>query len=61
SRLKIGHDLMKITEVNILSRKISLAGPDGRFLTIPCSAVFFNAEMNRWEITKAYLDEFFSN
>lgn len=61
SRLKIDHDLMKITEVNILSRKISLAGPDGRFLTIPCSAVYFNEEMNRWEITKAYLDEFFSN
>lgn len=61
SRLKIDHDLMKITEVNILSRKISLAGPDGRFLMIPCSAVYFNEEMNRWEITKAYLDEFLSN
>ncbi len=61
SRLKVGHDLMKVTEVNILSKKISLSGPDGRYLTIPGSAVDYNGEMNRWEIRKEYLDEFLSN
>ena len=61
SKLKIQHDLMKITEVNILSRKISLTGPDGRHLTIPFSAVYHNDENSRWEVTREYLDEFLTN
>ena len=61
SRLKILHELMKITEVNLLSRKISLVGPEGRHLTIPFSAVFFNDENSRWEVDREYLDEFLSN
>ena len=61
SRLKIQHELMKITEVNILSRKISLIGPEGRHLTIPFSAVFYNEEHSRWEVDRDYLDEFLSN
>jgi cell fate regulator YaaT (PSP1 superfamily) len=61
SRLKIQHDLMKISEVNILSRKISLIGPEGRHLTIPFSAVFFNDDTSRWEVDREYLDEFLSN
>jgi len=61
SKLKIQHELMKITEVNILSRKISLTGPDGRHLTIPFSAVYHNDENSRWEVTREYLDEFLTN
>ncbi|PKL13491.1 MAG: hypothetical protein CVV52_05725 [Spirochaetae bacterium HGW-Spirochaetae-8] len=61
SRLKVQRDLMKITEVNILSRKISMVGPEGRYLTIPCSAVYYNEENSHWEITKEYLDEFLTN
>ncbi|MDD3903498.1 MAG: regulatory iron-sulfur-containing complex subunit RicT [Sphaerochaeta sp.] len=61
SKLKVGFDLMKITEVNILSKKISLSGAEGRMLTIPSSAVFFNEEASRWEITKEYASEFLSN
>lgn len=61
SRLKIQHELMKITEVNLLSRKISLIGPEGRHLTIPFSAVNFNNEHSRWEVDRDYLDEFLSN
>lgn len=61
SRLKVQHELMKITEVNILSRKISLVGPEGRHLTIPFSAVHYSDETSRWEIDRKYLDEFISN
>ncbi len=61
SRLKVGFDLMKITEVNILSKRISLSGAEGRMLSIPCSAVFFNEETSRWEITKEWANEFLSN
>jgi cell fate regulator YaaT (PSP1 superfamily) len=61
SRLKVQHELMKITEVNILSRKISLVGPEGRHLTIPFTAVHLNEETSRWEIDREYLDEFLAN
>ncbi|MHC1691812.1 MAG: stage 0 sporulation family protein [Sphaerochaetaceae bacterium] len=61
SRMKVAHDLMKITEVNILSRKISMIGAEGRFLTIPFSAVYFNEETSHWEIGKDYLDEYLSS
>jgi cell fate regulator YaaT (PSP1 superfamily) len=61
SRLKVQHELMKITEVNILSRKISLVGPEGRHLTIPFTAVHMNDETSRWEIDREYLDEFLAN
>lgn len=57
SRIKVQHELMKITEVNILSRKISLSGNEGRFLTIPFTAVFHNEDTARWEIDKNYLNE----
>ncbi len=61
SRMKVLRDLMKITEVNILTKKISLVGPEGRYLTIPFSAVFYNDDTSHWEIAKEYLDEFLSN
>ncbi|MFA7018550.1 MAG: regulatory iron-sulfur-containing complex subunit RicT [Sphaerochaetaceae bacterium] len=61
SRLKIDHDLMKVVDVNILSKKISLIGAEGRHLTIPFSAVYHNSEKSRWEVSREYLDELLSN
>lgn len=61
SRLKVRQNTMKITEVNILSRKISLMGSDGRILSIPFSAIYRDVETSRWEITHDYLDEFLPN
>ncbi len=61
SKLKVGFELMKIIETNILRKKITLSGPEGRVLSIPHSAVFFNDGANRWEITKEYSDEYLSN
>ena len=61
SKLKVGFELMKITEINILRKKITLLGPEGRMLSIPHSAVVFNEGANRWEVTKEYSDEYLSN
>lgn len=61
SRLKVGFELMKIIEINILRKKITLVGAEGRVLSIPHSAVVFSEEANRWEITKEYSDEYLSN
>ncbi len=61
SKLKVGYDLMKVNEVNILSKKIMLSGSEGRTLSIPQSAVFFNTDTKRWEIVKEYANEFLSN
>ena len=61
SKIKVGFELMKITDINILRKKITLSGPEGRVLSIPHSAVFFNDGANRWEITKEYSDEYLSN
>ncbi len=61
SKLKVGFELMKITEINILRKKITLLGPEGRMLSIPHSAVIFNEGANRWEITKEYSSEYLSN
>ena len=61
SRLKLKNELLKITEVNILSKKISLTAPDGRYLSIPLDKVFFNKETDRWEIDNSYIEELLSS
>ncbi|MDX9808578.1 MAG: regulatory iron-sulfur-containing complex subunit RicT [Sphaerochaetaceae bacterium] len=60
SRMKVRQDLMKVAEVNILSRKITLIGPEGRFLSVPFERMEYSEESNRWEIEKQYLDEILS-
>lgn len=60
SRLKAGEDLCKVIEVNILSKRITLAAEDGRVIIIPRSAVFYSGAANRWEITPEYQEEYFS-
>lgn len=61
SKLKVGFELMKVSEVNILSKKILLTGSEGRMMSIPHTAVWYNDDTSRWEITKEYEEEFLSN
>ena len=61
SRLKVGFDLMRITEVNILSKQITLAGSEGRMVSLPQNAVFYNDATARWEVTKEWASEFLSS
>ncbi|MBO4388105.1 MAG: hypothetical protein J5785_01540 [Spirochaetales bacterium] len=60
SKLKAGSEICKVTEVNILSKKISMTTVDGRVIIIPRQAVFFCGQNNRWEITPEYQAEYFS-
>ncbi|AEC02450.1 PSP1 domain-containing protein [Parasphaerochaeta coccoides] len=56
SRLKVEHDLMKVAEVNVLSRKISLSGPEGRFMVIPREAIRYDNDASRWEVTPEFME-----
>jgi len=61
SRLRLGKDLLKIIEVNILSKKITLLSKDGGLIFIPRKHLNFSSDNNRWEITKEFQQEFLSN
>lgn len=58
TRLKIGHDLWKVTEVNILSHKLTIMGSEGRTAFIPVEEVYYNDETGFWEIDRDYIEEF---
>ncbi|MGM0431503.1 MAG: PSP1 domain-containing protein [Spirochaetota bacterium] len=60
SRLKIRDELLKITEVNILSRKYYLTASDGRVFTIPFEQVVYNKETGRWDVDPQYIEEVLS-
>ena len=61
SRIKLGQDLFKVTEINILSHKMTVSGSEGRQFTIPRSELYFNHEKGRWEVSQEYQEEFLSN
>lgn len=56
-RLKIREDLLKIHEVNILSKKIYLTSPDGRVVVVPFSKVSYNDSTKRWVVDSGYIEE----
>ncbi len=58
TRLRIGHDLWKVTEVNILSHKLTILGSEGRTAFIPVEEVSFNDESGFWEIDEDYIEEY---
>ncbi len=60
TRIKIKNDLVKITEVNILSKKIYLSSPDGRLMVVPFEKLSYNEPDKRWEIDKEYIEEMLS-
>ncbi len=57
SRLKIGGDLFKVTEINILSHMMTVSGPEGRQLVIPRDELRYNHEKSRWEVSPRYVEE----
>ncbi len=60
SKLKILHELMRISDVNILSRKITVTSVDGRSITIPLQKLSYNEQQGRWDVEKGYLEEILS-
>lgn len=61
TRLRIDHELWKVSEVNILSRRIIVQGSEGRTLSIPFEDVSFNSETGFWDVSREYQDEIFSS
>ena len=50
-----------MTEINILSHKMTVTGPEGQQLQIPRSSLFFNHEKGRWEVVQEFQEEFLSD
>ena len=60
SKLKIMHELMRISDINILSRKLTVTSIDGRSLTIPLNKLIYDEHHRRWDVEKGYLEEILS-
>ena len=60
TKLKIDHDIWRVSEVNILSHKLTCVTFDGRQIFIPFDEVYFDGESGFWEVYQDYQDELFS-
>ena len=61
SRIKIGSELFKVTEINILSHKMTVSGPEGRQFQIPRDELSYNYDAGRWEVSQQFQEELLSN
>jgi cell fate regulator YaaT (PSP1 superfamily) len=61
AKIKLGNELFRVQEVNILSHKMTLTGSEGRSYILPREEVYFNSDNGHWEVDRAYQDELLSN
>ena len=61
SRIKIGADLFKVTEINILSHKMTVTGPESQQFQIPRDELSYNYDKGRWEVSQQFQEELLSN
>ncbi len=61
ARMKLGNEIFKVQEVNILSHKMTLTGSEGRSYTVPREEVYFDSDTGHWEVDRAYQEELLSN
>ena len=59
TKLKIDHELWRVDEVNILSRKVQCVANDGRMMSIPVEEISFDSNTGFWVVSKEYQDELF--
>lgn len=59
TKLKMEHEMWRVSEVNILSRKITCLAIDGRSISIPFDEVSFNSDTGYWEVSEEYQEEAF--
>lgn len=57
SRLKIGRELMKVSEVNVITKKLLLVAADGRMLNIDATKTKYNSESKYWVVDKEYVKQ----
>ena len=60
TKIRLDHELWRVSEINILSRKITVQGSEGRTIAIPFSEISFNSATGYWEVSEEYEEELFS-
>ena len=60
TRIKIEHELWRVSEINILSHMITLSASEGRTLSVPSEEISFNSATGYWELSEDYQEELFS-
>ncbi len=50
TRLMVGEDQFRVSEVNILSRRIRLSAHDGRIMDVPFDHFHFDSRKKRWNV-----------
>ena len=61
SRIRIDHELWKVSEVNILSRQVVLTASENRTLYVPFDEFYLDPDEGHWCIDEDYLEELFSS
>lgn len=60
TKLRIDHELWRVSEVNILSRKLLLTASEGRSLYIPFEEVTLDSQTGHWVVSKDWEEEMFA-
>lgn len=60
SRIKLDRELWRVSTINILSRKITVSGSEGRSVNIPFEYIYFNSDTGHWEVDEEFEEELFS-
>ena len=60
TKIRLDHELWRVSEINILSRKITVQGSEGRTIAIPFSEISFNSATGYWEVSEEYEEDLFS-
>ena len=58
TRLRLGRDLWKVTEVNILSHKLTVQASEGQTMFIPFTEVSYNDETGYWDVSEEFQEDF---
>lgn len=60
TKIRIDHDLWRVSEVNILSRQVVLSASENRTLYIPFEEFYYDEESAHWCVNEEYQDDLFS-
>ena len=60
TKIRLDHELWRVSEINILSRKITVQGSEGRTIAIPFAEISFNSATGYWEVSEEYEEDLFS-
>ena len=59
TKMKIDHDIWRVTGVNILSQMITLSANGERTLSVPFEEVYYDTDTGYWKLSEEYAEELF--